>query len=59
MADGHLVVVEDDQHIGALVACMSQGFKGHAAGDRAITYHCDGFAIAALLAGGQGHAHGG
>jgi len=57
VADGHLIVIEDHQHIGPFVPRVSQGLEGHAAGDGAVAYHGDNFARYALLPGGQRHAH--
>ena len=59
VADGHLVVIQDHQHIGPLVPGVGQGFEGHAAGDGPVADHRDDLALQALLPGCQGHAHGG
>ena len=59
VTDGHLVVVEDHQHIGAHIAGMRQCFKGHTAGNRAIADHGHDPPALLFARGGEGHAHGG
>ena len=59
VTNGHLVVVQDEQHIWALVACMSQGFEGHTTCNRTITNDGYNLAINTLLPCRQCHAHGG
>ena len=57
MANRHLVIVQDHQHIGALMTGMRQRFKGHTTGDGAVAYDGDDLAINALVLGGQCHPH--
>ena len=57
VSDRHLIVVEDDQHVGPLVASMCQGFKSHTAGDGAISDDRHDFSINALFLCRQCHAH--
>ena len=57
MANRHLVVVEDDQHIGSLMARMRQRFKSHASCDGAIANNGYDFPVDALLLCRHRHPH--
>ncbi len=57
VSDGHLVIVKDHQHIGALMARVGQRFESHAAGDGAVTNNGHYLSINALLLRRHGHAH--
>ena len=56
--DGHVVVVEDDQHIGLLIhaAGMGQRLEGHPGSHRAIADHRHRLAAVATGLVGNGHA---
>ena len=56
--NGHVVVIEDHQHIGVQVAGMVQCLKRHPCGHGAIADHCNALAARALHAGGDGHPQG-
>ena len=55
-ADGHVVVVQDDQQVAIARASIVQGLVGHASCQCAIANDRDCFAAAAHLFGGHGHA---
>ena len=57
MADRHLVIVQDDQHIGAFMTGMRQCLKGHTAGNGTVADYGDDLAINALILGGKCHTH--
>ena len=59
VADGHLVVIQDDQHIGPLVAGVGECLNRHAPGDGAIANDRDHLAVDAQVPGRQCHTHGG
>ena len=49
VADRHLIVVQDDQHVRAFMARVSQRLKGHTAGDRTVSNHGNDFAVDTLV----------
>jgi hypothetical protein len=55
-ADGHLVVVEDDQQIGVERAAVVERLEGHAGAERAVADDGDDLPALALELGGDGHA---
>ena len=55
-ADGHVVVVQDDQHIRPSHPGVVQRFKCHASGHSAVANDGHRMALVALLLGGHGHA---
>ena len=55
-ADGHVVVVEDDQQIGVRHTGVVEGFKRHACGHGAVANDGHTSALLAFLLGRQGHA---
>lgn len=59
VANGHLVVVQDYQHVGPHMTCMGERFKGHSARNGAVTYDSHDLAIQPLPTGRYSHAHGG
>ena len=54
--DRHLVVVEDDEHVGVGDAGVVERLEGHAGRHRAVADDGDDLARLALLLGGQRHA---
>ena len=50
MADRHLVIIQDDQHIGALVTGVGQRFNGHPTGNCTIANDGDNLALLVFLA---------
>ena len=58
MSDRHLIVIENDQQIGADMAGMCKGFKRHAAGDGTIADDRNDFSVWRQLAGSDCHTHG-
>src|SRR5699024_12194888 len=59
VGDGHLVVVEDDQHVGPAVGGVVEGLEGHAGGHRTVADDGQGAPVADAVASRQGPAHGG
>ncbi len=55
-ADGHVVVVEDDQQVGVERAAVVEGFEGHAGAERAVADDGDDLSALAFELGGDGHA---
>ena len=55
-ADRHVVVIQNDQQIAIARASVVQGLVSHACGECAIANDSHGFALAAHLFGGHGHA---
>ena len=51
-----MIVVEDDQHIGAGMGGVRNGFKCHAGGHRAVADNGNSMAFYFLLARGNRHA---
>jgi len=58
VANRHLVIVEDYQHIRTYMTSMGQRFKCHPAGDGTITDNGYSLALYALLLGSKRHAQG-
>ena len=56
LGDGHLVVVENHQHVLVDVAGVIEGLEGHAGGDGAITDDRDHLAAKPLALGRHRHA---
>ena len=56
LADRHLVVVEDDQHVRIEVAAVMQRFVRHAAGEAAVADDGDDLALVAFALRGERHA---
>ena len=55
-ADGHVVVVQDDEQSGGRHPAIIEGFKGHARRHSPITNHGYRMALFTFLLGGNGHA---
>ena len=53
----HLVVIQNDQHIRAFMARMSQRLESHATSDRAVSNDGNDLAVDALFLCRQGHTH--
>ena len=58
LGNGHLVVVENDDEAMAHASGLIQGFKGHAAGERAVADDGDHVFLAAAQIARRGHAEG-
>ena len=58
VANRHLIVIQDDQHVGPFMARVSQRLKRHAAGDRTISNHGNDLAVDTLFLRRQSHTHG-
>ena len=58
VANRHLVVIQDDQHIRAFMARVSQRLESHAASDRAVSNDGNDLAVDTLFLCRQGHTHG-
>ena len=58
-ADGHVVVVQDDEQIALAGTGVVHCFVSHAGGERAIADDRHGLALASCLFGGNGHAESG
>ena len=54
--DRHVIIVQDNQHIGVQVAGVVQGLKGHTGGHGAVANHRNALAPGILHAGCNGHA---
>ena len=59
MADAHLVVVEDDEHVGLGGARLVEGGESQATGERAIADDGDDLLVGAAKVAGAGEAEGG
>ncbi len=59
LGDGHLVVVEDHQHVFMDIAGVVERFEGHPCGNGTITDHCNDLATQPFALGGDRHAKGG
>ena len=57
VANRHLVVIQDHQHVGAFMARVRQRLKSHAAGDRAVSNDGNDLAVDTLFLCRQGHTH--
>ena len=57
VANRHLIVIQDDQHVGPFMARVSQRLKRHAAGDRTISNHGNDLAVDTLFLRRQSHTH--
>ena len=55
--DGHIVVVEDHDHVRVQVAGVVERFEGHAGGHRAIADDRDHAEVLTLEVSGRGHAN--
>ena len=58
-ADGHVVVVQDDEQVALAGARVVHCLVSHAGGECAISDDRHGLALASGLLGGNGHAEGG
>ncbi len=59
VTDAHLVVVEDDEHVGLGGAGLVEGGEGHASGERAVADDRDDLLVGAAQIAGAGEAEGG
>ena len=57
--NGHLVVIEDHQHVRMYVTGMVHRLKSHPGGDRAVADHADHLAAELFFSGGNRHAEAG
>ena len=53
--DGHLVVIEDHQHVGFDIPAVVHRLKSHPGGDRTVTDHADSFTVTSFAGSGNRH----